>query len=184
MVWIDTVHIAYTIASAIVRGSLSRGEIGRAWIPVDSWTSRFIDEALRSGIYSLENRCYSTMVGEGYMSGPDGSVTKRDDRRNVRRAQYEARQAERRRERERKIRRMQLQRIAIIGGSIVVFLLVGFLVLHAVIGSSGVTPAPHQASPTTPAGGDEREEGRPLSAGGPVAHYQAYILHLEPYRQV
>jgi hypothetical protein len=122
------------------------------------------------------------MVGEGYMSGPDGSVTKRDDRRNARRAQYEARQTERRHERERKIRRMQLQRIGIIGGSIVVFLVLGFLILHAVIGSSGATPAPHHATPTTPAGSDEREEGRPFSARGSVANYQAFILYLEPYR--
>jgi len=124
------------------------------------------------------------MVGEGYMSGPDGSLTKRDDRRNARRAQYEARQTERRRERERKIRRMQLQRIAIIGGSIVLFLLVGFLVLHAVIGSGGGVPAPHHATPTTPAGGDEREQGRPFSAGGSVTYYQGHFLYLEPYRQV
>ena len=118
------------------------------------------------------------------MSGPDGSVTKRDDRRNARRAQYEARQIERRRDRERKIRRIQLQRIAIIGGSIVVFLLVSFLILHAVIGSSGTTPTPHHATPTTPAGGDEREEGRPLRARGSIAYYQAFILYLEPYHPV
>ena len=118
------------------------------------------------------------------MSGPDGSLTKRDDRRNARRAQYEARQAERRRERERKIRQMQLQRIAIIGGSIVLFLVLGFLVLHAVIGSSGGSPAPLHATPTRPAGGDERQEGQPFSAGRPVAYYQAYFFHWEPYQQV
>jgi hypothetical protein len=109
------------------------------------------------------------------MSGPDGSMTKRDNRRNTRRAQFEMRQAERRRERERKIRRQRIQRYAIIGGSIVVFLLVGFLIIHAVIGSTGTSTAPHQGPYTTPASGDTRDGLGCLSAEGTVAHYHAYM---------
>jgi hypothetical protein len=85
------------------------------------------------------------------MTGPDGSMTKRDDRRNARRAQFEMRQAERRRERERKIRRQRLQRFAIVGG-IIVFLLISFFIVHAVIGSGGTSKPPHHSSYTAPAG--------------------------------
>ncbi|MGO8949137.1 MAG: hypothetical protein ACLQUY_16125 [Ktedonobacterales bacterium] len=90
------------------------------------------------------------------MSGPDGSMTKRDARRNARRAQFETQQAERRRERERKIRRQRLQTYAIIGGSIVLFLLIGFLVIHAVVGSHGASVSPHHGSYTSPVDGSTR----------------------------
>ena len=88
------------------------------------------------------------------MSGPDGSVTRRDERRNLRRAQFEAQQAERRRVRQRKIRQQRLQRYMIIGASIVLFLIVAFLIIHAVIGSGGapVTPPQHGRPTTTPRG--------------------------------
>jgi hypothetical protein len=86
------------------------------------------------------------------MTGPDGSMTNRDSRRNARRAQFEMRQAERHRERARKIRQQRVQRIAIIGG-IVVFLLVSFFIIHAVIGSGGTsTPPHHNSSYIIPAG--------------------------------
>jgi hypothetical protein len=86
------------------------------------------------------------------MTGPDGSMTNRDNRRNARRAQFEMRQAERHLERGRKIRRQRLQRFAIIGGGIIVFLLISFFIIHAVIGSGGTSTPPHHSSYTTPAG--------------------------------
>jgi hypothetical protein len=85
------------------------------------------------------------------MTGPDGSMTNRDNRRNARRAQFEMRQAERHLERERKIRRQRLQRFAIVGG-IIVFLLISFFIIHAVIGSGGTSTPPHHSSYTIPAG--------------------------------
>jgi hypothetical protein len=98
------------------------------------------------------------------MSGPDGSPTKRDARRNARRAQFEMQQAERRRERERRIRRQRVQRYAIIGVSILLLLLVGFLIIHAVIGSGGT--APHHGS-SVPAAAEawDGQDGPPLRHG-------------------
>jgi hypothetical protein len=87
------------------------------------------------------------------MTGPDGSMTNRDNRRNARRAQFEMRQTERHRERERRIRQQRLQRYAIVGGGIIAFLLLSFLIIHAVIGSGGASTPPHHGSYTTPANG-------------------------------
>jgi hypothetical protein len=86
------------------------------------------------------------------MTGPDGSMTNRDNRRNARRAQFEMRQAERHRDRERKIRRQRLQRFAIVGGGIIVLLLISFFIIHAVIGSGGTSTPPHHSSYSIPAG--------------------------------
>jgi len=61
------------------------------------------------------------------------------------------RQAERHRERGRRIRQQRLQRFAIIGGGIIVFLLLSILIIHAVIGSGG-TSTPHHSSYIVPAG--------------------------------
>jgi hypothetical protein len=91
------------------------------------------------------------------MSGPDGSQTKRDARRDTRRAQYEMQQTTRRRERERRIRRQRLQTYAIIAGSVILFLLVVFFIAHAVIGSGGTSPSPHHGSYAIPAGSVERD---------------------------
>jgi hypothetical protein len=91
------------------------------------------------------------------MTGPDGSMTNRDNRRNARRAQFEMRQAERHRERERRIRRQRLQRFAIVGGSIIVLLLISFFIIHAVIGSGGTSTPPHHGSYTIPAGVASRD---------------------------
>src|SRR5215469_12246660 len=93
-----------------------------------------------------------TCVRNCFMTGPDGSMTNRDSRRNARRSQFEMRQAERHRERERKIRQQRLQRFAIVGGGILVFLLISFFVIHAVIGSGGTSKPPHHSSRTIPAG--------------------------------
>ncbi len=89
------------------------------------------------------------------MSGPDGSQTKRDARRDARRSQYEMQQATRRRERERRIRRQRLQTYAIIAGGVILFLLVVFLIAHAVIGSGGTSPSPHHGSYAIPASSGE-----------------------------
>jgi hypothetical protein len=91
------------------------------------------------------------------MTGPDGSMTNRDNRRNARRAQFEMRQAERHRERERRIRGQRLQRFAVVGGGIIVFLLISFFIIHAVIGSGGTSRPPHHSSYTVPAGVASRD---------------------------
>jgi hypothetical protein len=110
------------------------------------------------------------------MSGPGGSTTKRDDRRNSRRAQFEQRQAERRRERERKLRNQRIRRYSVVGGSIVAFLLIGFLVIHAVVGSGGTSTGKVSTGPfTTPANGDTRNGLSCLNTEGTAAHYHAYL---------
>jgi hypothetical protein len=105
------------------------------------------------------------------MSGPDGSVTRRDERRNQRRAQFEAQQAERRRVRQRKIQQQRLQRYTIIAVSIVVFLIVAFLIVHAVIGSGGAPVTPHHGLPTTTPRGDSWWDPVPFDLSSIVSGY-------------
>ena len=105
------------------------------------------------------------------MSGPDGSVTRRDERRNMRRAQFEAQQAERRRARQSKIRRQRLQRYAIIAVSIVVFLIVAFLIIHAVIGGGAPVTPPHHPLPTKTARGDSWWDPVPFDLSSILSGY-------------
>jgi hypothetical protein len=99
------------------------------------------------------------------MSGPS---TKRDQRRETRRAQFQQRQEERRRARERARRQQQLQRIGIAVGVIAV---VGLLIWGAFAVFSP-RPAHH---PTSPATGDT-VDNIPCTAGEMLqVHYHASL---------
>ncbi|HEU0028753.1 MAG TPA: hypothetical protein VFQ25_16730 [Ktedonobacterales bacterium] len=79
------------------------------------------------------------------MSGPGGSVTRRDQRRLTRQEQYQQRQRERQRERQRAIQRKRLTRGALIGGAVLVIIILAIiisqLVMHAGSQSTGGAPS-------------------------------------------
>src|SRR5690349_20354362 len=70
------------------------------------------------------------------MSGPGGTTTRRDQRRDTRRAQFQQRQLERQRERQRQLQRQRYQRIGIGVAGFVALALVAFLIIHAVVGAA------------------------------------------------
>lgn len=106
------------------------------------------------------------------MSGPGGITTKRDQRRDTRRAQFQQRQAERKRTRERQIRTQRIRRYSIIGGGILLIAVVAFFVVNAVIGAN----QPHKHSQyTTPAAGEAREGLSCLGTEGLVEHFHVYL---------
>lgn len=122
------------------------------------------------------------------MSGPKGSVTKRDQRRETRRQQYEAARRQRQIEVQRRLRQKRIQRGAIYAVTALVVILIGVLIVHAVTsgggsssGGVGSGPMVHSTGTyTTPALGETRD-GMPcygLSGGSepPVtAHYHTYL---------
>lgn len=89
------------------------------------------------------------------MSGPGGSVTKRDQRRTTRQEQFQARQAERQRLRQREIQRQRIIRGGLIGGGILIVIILAIVISQAVIhggspsnntaGSLNANPATGQA---------------------------------------
>ncbi len=122
------------------------------------------------------------------MSGPDGSPTKRDQRREARRAQFQQRQLERTRERARRIRNQRLLRAAIIGGSVLLIALLAFLIVHAATGNGGTsTPTQNNAARgtyTTPANGTTRDGMQCLSQEGGAEHIHAYLAIYANGKQV
>src|SRR6185437_2521180 len=81
------------------------------------------------------------------MSGPGGMVTKRDQRRESRRDQYQRRQAERLAERQRQIRQQRVRRYGLIGGGIIIVLLLALGISQFVIRNNssqqpGLNPHP------------------------------------------
>ncbi|HEX8033578.1 MAG TPA: hypothetical protein VF510_07010 [Ktedonobacterales bacterium] len=106
------------------------------------------------------------------MSGPGGTSTKRDQRRDTRRAQFQQRQAERKRARERQIRTQRIRRYSIIGGGILLIAVVAFFVVNAVINAG----KPHTHTQyTTPASGDAREGLSCLGTEGLAEHFHVYL---------
>ncbi len=86
------------------------------------------------------------------MSGPGGSVTKRDQRRATRQEQYQQRQLERQRQRQREIRRQRLTRGGLIGGGILIVIILAFFIAQAVIHGGASTssgPVTLNAKPAT-----------------------------------
>lgn len=71
------------------------------------------------------------------MTGPDGSTTKRDERREARRQQLQRQQTTRGRARTRAIRTRQTQRAAIIGAGVLLVLVLALLVAHFAFGAFG-----------------------------------------------
>lgn len=120
------------------------------------------------------------------MSGPKGSVTKRDQRRETRRQQYETARRQRQIEVQRRLRRQRIQRTALYAVTALVVILIGVLIVHAVTGSgsrsgTGSSPTIHSTGTySAPALGETRD-GMPcygLNGGSepPVtAHYHVYL---------
>lgn len=71
------------------------------------------------------------------MSGPGGSVTKRDQRRATRQQQYQQRQRERSEARRRELQRRQLTRWGLIGGGVLIVLVIITFLTVAIINSNG-----------------------------------------------
>lgn len=74
------------------------------------------------------------------MSGPGGASTKRDQRRDTRRAQFQQRQLERQRERQRQIRKQQLRRGALAVGAALVIILLAVFIFNVANGNKTKTP--------------------------------------------
>lgn len=117
------------------------------------------------------------------MSGPKGSVTKRDQRRETRRQQYEAARRQRQIVVQRQLRRQRIQRWSIYAVTALVVILIGVLIIHAVTGGgAGSTPTIHSTGTyTSPALGETRDNMPCYSLTStntepPVtAHYHAYL---------
>lgn len=118
------------------------------------------------------------------MSGPKGSVTKRDQRRQTRREQYEAARRQRQIEMQRQLRRKRLQRNAFYAAGALVVVLLAVLIIHAATGGGGSaasgTMIQSTGAYTAPATGETRDSMPcySLVSGSepPVAaHYHAYL---------
>ncbi len=119
------------------------------------------------------------------MSGPDGSITKRDQRREDRRLKLRESQAQRQRERARRIMRQRLQRGAMFAGTFIVVALVAVFVIHR----GGSTPASAPGASqhiqyTTPANGDVRDGLSCATQEGQLLHFHVYLALYENGQQV
>lgn len=97
------------------------------------------------------------------MTGPNGSSTNRDRRREARRDQLQQRQAARRRERQRQLRAQSLRRYGIIGGAVLAAIVIIALVAHF------ATSAPSASHPRTIDG------LQCLPSQGAAMHIHAYL---------
>lgn len=114
------------------------------------------------------------------MTGPGGSQTNRDKRRQTRQQQLRERQLQRQREIQRKLRRQRIQRMSMIAAGIVVVALIAFLIVHATIGSGGSNPSTTTTvtgtgTYTTPVDGTPRDGMSCLSTEGTVEHIHMYV---------
>jgi hypothetical protein len=78
------------------------------------------------------------------MSGPDGQVTKRDQRREARRQQLRQQQTQRQRQRQQAIRQQRIRTGAIFVGILLAVVIIGLLVAHFAFGAFGTASAPVQ----------------------------------------
>ncbi|HLZ22334.1 MAG TPA: hypothetical protein VKQ30_09445 [Ktedonobacterales bacterium] len=118
------------------------------------------------------------------MTGPGGSSTNRDKRRQSRQQQLQQRQLERQRERARKLRQQRIQRIGVFAAGILVVALIAFLIVHAAIGSGGNSGGGTSTGGTTITGtgtyttavdGTPRDTMSCLGSEGTVVHIHMYL---------
>jgi len=114
------------------------------------------------------------------MSGPGGASTKRDQRRDTRRAQFQQRQLQRQRERQRQIRNRRLRNGGITAASVLIVGLIAFLLIHAATSGSGSTGSSTNivtgtGTYTSPANGDVCDGMTCLGAEGTVEHIHMYV---------
>lgn len=118
------------------------------------------------------------------MTGPGGIQTKRDQRRDSRRGQFQQRQLERQRARQAQIRRQRTIRYASIGGGLVVLLLVMGFIVHAVTSGSGSSSSTTMHGRyTTPATGDTRDGMQCLGYETLDQHIHSYLTIYENGKQ-
>ena len=106
------------------------------------------------------------------MSGPGGSTTKRDQRRNARQQQLAERQAALKRERQRQIRNQRLRLGSIIGGVILVIALVAVLLV-----------ATHQGPSPTSKGGLQPASGQVVD-GMACTSSEQLVFHIHSYLEI
>jgi hypothetical protein len=104
------------------------------------------------------------------MSGPGGSTTKRDQRREARRQQLRDRQLARQRERQRQIRNQRLRMAAIIGGVILVIALISVLLV-----TTHQPPGTTSTAELKPASGQTVDGMQCLGQEQSVLHIHAYL---------
>lgn len=116
------------------------------------------------------------------MSGPGGTKTRRDQRRNTRRAQYEERVRQRQLETQRRLRRQRMQRYAIYAATALVVILIGVLIFTAVHGASGGAKSSgpviiHGTGTQTQPAAGQTIDGMKCDPNEQVAqHIHAYLL--------
>src|SRR5262249_32338323 len=115
------------------------------------------------------------------MSGPRGTATRRDRRRDTRRAQYEARGRLRQLETQRRLRRQQMQRYAVYAGAALVVILFASLIIHAVTSGGGAKSNGAQVvrgtgTQTQPAYGQAIDGMQCSPAEQFAQHLHAYLL--------
>lgn len=111
------------------------------------------------------------------MSGPGGTVTKRDQRRMTRQEQFQQRQAERQRQRQREIQRQRLTRYGMIGGGVLLVIVLALVLSLFVFrgGSSGPGTNGGHSLTTNPATGQTVDNLTCLPQQGGAMHIHQYL---------
>ena len=112
------------------------------------------------------------------MSGPGGTVTKRDQRRMTRQEQFQQRQAERRRQRQREIQRQRLTRYGMIGGGVLLVIALAIVIsLFVFRGGSPSSPGANNGHSlnSTPATGQTVDSLTCLPQQGGAMHIHQYL---------
>jgi hypothetical protein len=118
--------------------------------------------------------CRRLNGGRDIMSGPGGSVTKRDKRRETRRAQLQQRQLERQRERQRQLRNRRIRQGVIVGVPLLVIILFAILAF-TVFGHVGSQPSSSSSTGLQPAHGQTVDDMQCVASEGAVIHNHAYL---------
>src|SRR5690242_21193874 len=118
-----------------------------------------------------------TEAGKSGMSGPGGTTTRRDQRRDTRRAQFQQRQLERQRERQRQLQRQRYQRIGIGVAGFLALALVTFLIIHAVVGAASpdANIVTGKGTFTTGVDGSPRDGMSCVGSEGTGQHIHSYL---------
>jgi hypothetical protein len=109
------------------------------------------------------------------MSGPGGSVTRRDQRRLTRQEQYRQRQQERQRERQRAIQRKRLTRGALIGGAVLIVIILAIIISQLVVHAGSQSTGGSTSLTTKPATGQAVDGLLCLPEQGGGMHIHQYL---------
>jgi hypothetical protein len=104
------------------------------------------------------------------MTGPGGSTTKRDQRRDARRHQLQERQLARQRERQRQIRNQRIRLASIVGGAILLIALVTVLLVATHQG-----PTASKSNSLRPAIGQTVDGMECVTSEGSIIHIHSYL---------